>query len=160
MTNSRHHLLGPSLLVSIALALGLAGCSDDTETAATTSTTPSTCTAVQDLTTALSTLLSTDTLSGGQSAIDAALADVQNALDEVDTSASADFGDDIEAVSSALDELSGAVDDLGTDESLGDTLTALGTTINAVVDSFATLSADVSAELSDCEVATPTTVAA
>ena len=157
---SRHRHLVRVGAVAALLFLAGAGCSSSDDSAATTTTTEiSTCTAMQDLSTSLSTLLSQDTLTGGTEAIQAAFTDVQTSFDQVEASASSDFGDDVDALSQALDQLSSAIGDLGTDEGAAATLSAVGGAANDALTAFDTLSTDVTSQTSGCDLTTPTTAA-
>lgn len=147
-----------ALAVAVIGTLALAGCSSSNDTAATTTTAPDTCAAVQVLSDSIATLVSSDTLSGGQAAIQSALDEVTSSADELANVAGDQLSSDVDALTQALDGLSSALGDLGSDATLGDTLTALGTSVNDVVSAFGTLTSDASAELSNCDITTPTTV--
>ena len=151
----------PLAVLAVLVSLGTAACSSSSESAGdatTTTSAPSTCEAVQSLADSIGALVSTDTLSGGKSSIDAAIATVQSALTEVGDVAGQQLSSDVDAISQALDGLSSSVGDLSSGESLGDTLSAIGTSLNDVVDAFDTLVSDASTELSNCQITTPSTV--
>lgn len=153
------HLRFLAALAALVAVLTVAGCSSSDESAdATTTTAPSTCEAVQGLSDSITTLVSSDTLGGGTEAIDAALADVETAAQEVGDVAGDQFSSDVDALTEAIDNLASTLGELGSDASLGDTISALGTDANDVVEAFSTLATDVGDSLSDCELTTPSTV--
>ncbi len=159
-TTPRHRHLARVAALGATLLLVAVGCSSGDDSAATTTTTEiSTCAAMQALSTSLGTLVSQDTLTGGTEAIQAAFTDVQTSFDQVEASASSDFGDDVDALSQALDQLSSAISGLGGDEGAAATLRAIRGAANDTLTAFDTLSTDVSSQTSGCDLTTPTTVA-
>ena len=157
----RHRRFFGAIAVATTVLLAAAGCSSsgDSSADATTTTAPSTCDSMQALSTAMTSLVSEETVAGGKAGIESALADVQTAFDQVKTSASSDFGDDVDALSQALDELSTAVSGLTSGDGLVATVSAIGTAANQTVAAYGTLATDVSAQSSDCDLTTPSTIA-
>ena len=147
-------------IVALVGVLALAGCSSSDESAdATTTTAPSTCDAVQGLADSVATLISTDTLSGGTDAIDAALSDVESAAQELGDVAGDALSSDVDTVTQALDALESSVSDLGSGESVSDTVSALTSDITALVQAVDGLVSSAGSELSDCSISPPTTAA-
>ncbi len=150
----------PVAAIALVGVLALAGCSSSDESAdATTTTAPSTCDAVQNLADSVATLISSDTLSGGKDAIDAALADVESAAQELGDVAGDALSSDVDTLTQALDALESSVSDLGSGAGVSDTVSALGTDITALVQAVDGLVSSASSELSDCQISAPTTVA-
>jgi hypothetical protein len=154
-------------LVVLAFASVLlisAGCSSGDDSAAgttttTTTTIPSTCDAMEGLSTALTSVVSEDTLAGGKSAVQSAVDDVQTAFDQVEASASDDFGADVDALSQAIDDLSAAVSDLGSSDGVAATVLAIGAAANEAIAAYDTLAGDVDSQSSGCDLTVPTTIA-
>jgi hypothetical protein len=112
-------------LLAASLALIGFGCGDDDDSAATTSTTTTTttttlpgpvssaseasCTARDELQTAISDLSNVDVVRNGTSAITDALTNIKNALAEVRSTAAADVQPQVDAFQQSLDELQTAL---------------------------------------------------
>ena len=88
------------------------------------------CAARNDLQSSVAALTSTSLLSGGTTAIKAAVDQVQTDLDALSAAAKNDYGPQVDATQSALKQLQTAVSAMG-DGNTADYLTALGTSIAA-----------------------------
>ncbi len=88
------------------------------------------CAARDDLQSSVAALTSTSLLSGGTTAIKAAVDQVQTDLDALSAAAKDDYGPQLDATQSALQQLQATVSALG-DGQTADNLTALGTSIAA-----------------------------
>lgn len=147
-------------VIAIVAVLALAGCSSSDESAdATTTTAPSTCDAVQGVADAAATLISSDTLGGGRDAIEAALTDVESAVQQLSDVAGDALSSDVDALTQALDDLQSSVSDLGSDAGATETVSALTDSFTEVVQAVDALVVSAGDELADCSISPPTSAA-
>jgi cytochrome c556 len=132
---------GRALVVSLLLVVGVGACSDDEEPTAV-------CGARDDLSAAITALGDVDALTEGRDAVDAAVDDLQSALDEVGEATSDDVEDEVDAAQAALDDVIDTVGSLGDESSPGEALEAVSDSLST----FATAVAAVVGELDeDCD---------
>jgi hypothetical protein len=134
-------------LVHSALALAVAslllvGCSDDDE--------PSACGELQDVADDVRGLTSTDLIAEGTDEVRDDVDDLTSEWDEVRDAAGDQFGDELDALESALSDVGSTLDDLG-EGSLDEIEDELDTEIDAVRAAYDELTTAVSDELGDCD---------
>lgn len=128
---------------ALALAsLLLVGCSDDDE--------PSACGELQDVADDVRGLMSTDVIAEGTDEVREDVDDLNAEWDEVRSAAGDQFGDEIDALESALSDVGATLEDLG-GGSLDEVEDELGTEIDAIRAAYDDLATAVSDELGECD---------
>lgn len=114
----------------VGLTFGLAGCSSDSGSESSSTTTPkeAVCADKANLESSVRALTDADTLSGGKTSIESGLKKVQKNLTALKSSAQADLKPKVDAVKSALDQLKTVVKGFG-DGSITDSLADAGDAI-------------------------------
>jgi uncharacterized phage infection (PIP) family protein YhgE len=145
MTEVRRTWSGWAVLLVGAMLL--AACGSD----GSSSSSASTCTALQGVASSVRDLKNVDLVAEGASGLDQALEKVQAAWDTAKQDASDQFGADLDALESAVKDFRSTLKDGRGDASMGDWVQQLGDGVGAIGDAYQQLSDDVSKELSDCD---------
>ena len=83
------------------------------------------CQSVQDLGDAVDALIDPDTVTGGLDGVRAALAEIQSAFDEVRSTATEEYADEVERVGNAIAAVQSAVDDISSGASTQEIISSL-----------------------------------
>ena len=132
--------------VLLALTLVAVACSDDSDEAA-----PSTCTALQDLSGSVQSLLSLDVISEGTSGLESALDDVEKNLDQLKSDAGDQFGSEVDDLETAVNDGLDTLTSLGDSESISDGADSVSTAFDNVNSAWDALQTTAESELSDCD---------
>lgn len=131
-------------LLALALtSLVLVGCSDDDDE-------PSACAELQDAADGVRELGSTELIADGTDAARQELDDISDDLAEAKSAAGDQFGDEIDAVESAIDDVTSTISDLG-DTPISEIGSELTSGLEQVQSAWDDLAASVDADLGDCD---------
>jgi hypothetical protein len=140
-----------SLAIVLALvAVTVLGCGSGSgspspslsQTASSSASNSAMCAAAANLRSSLTALTQVDLRSTGTTGLQAAVANVQSAAQQLKTAASATYGSDVDALTSSLTTLSQTVTALGDQPSLGAALVQIGIQLAAVSAAGAKLGSD------------------
>lgn len=126
---------------ALTLALVLAGCGDDDDSA-------DTCEAAQGVVSAVSAVADLDLSADVGEQLSERLDTTRQSLDDLSDAASDQFGDEVDAV---RDAVSAVGDALGGDASIGERVEAVQTAVGELTAAVDALGTAVTAELSDCD---------
>lgn len=133
-----------ALLVVAALSVGAVACSSD-------ETTASTCDDAKAFATSLRGLLDVDLVSTGTDGLTAAVDDVETSWAKLDASASEQFGDQVDALDSAVSEAVDTIEGLPQSDSISDAASSVQSSIDAVSTAWTSLQTAISSELEGCD---------
>lgn len=133
----------------LALTLIAAACSDDSEEAE-----PSTCSALQDLSSSVQSLVSLDVLSEGTSGLQSSLDDVESSFEQVKEDSGDQFGSEVDDLQKAIDDGLDTLKSLPDSDSVGDAADSVNEAFTNIQTAYDALVTKAEGELSDCDLST------
>lgn len=134
-----------AVVAIVGSATGFAACSSDSSSSA------STCTALQNLAQSVRDLGNVNVASGGEQGLQDAVSSVQDAFTTAKKDASDQFGSELDALESSVKQLGDDVKAGKGSGSIADWVSTLSDDLSAINDASSNLSAKVKSELGDCD---------
>ncbi len=130
----------------LAITLVAAACGDDNEEAE-----PSTCSALQGLSSSVQSLLSLDVISEGTSGLESALDDVEKSFEQVKADSGDQFGSEANDLQTAIDDGLDTLTSLPDSDSIGDAAGSVSEAFDNVQTAWDALLTKAQGELTDCD---------